>query len=69
MKIKKVLNQNAVLVLDEGQEKVAVGKGVGFNKTKNDVLSQQLVERMFVMEPEGLKNFKYCYHKLKTNTF
>ena len=35
MKIKKVLNQNAVLVLDEGQEKVAVGiKGVGFNKTK-----------------------------------
>ena len=24
MKIKKVLNQNAVLVLDEGQEKVAV---------------------------------------------
>lgn len=55
MKIKKVLNQNAVLVLDEGQEKVAVGKGVGFNKTKNDVLSRQLVERMFVMEPEGLK--------------
>ena len=50
-----MLNQNAVLVLDEGQEKVAVGKGVGFNKTKNDVLSRQLVERMFVMEPEGLK--------------
>ena len=49
MKIKKVLNQNAVLVLDEGQEKVAVSKGVGFNKTKNDVLSRQLVERMFVM--------------------
>lgn len=69
MKIKKVLNQNAVLVLDEGQEKVAVGKGVGFNKTKNDVLSRQLVERMFVMEPEGLKKLQDCYHKLKTNTF
>ena len=34
MKIKKVLNQNAVLVLDEGQEKVAVGKGVGLIRLK-----------------------------------
>ncbi len=34
MKIKKVLNQNAVLVLDEGQEKVAVGKVVGLIRLK-----------------------------------
>ena len=65
MKIKKVLNQNAVLVLDEGQEKVAVGKGVGFNKTKNDVLSRQLVERMFVMEPEGLKKLQVLLSQIE----
>ncbi|NSV74893.1 PRD domain-containing protein [Enterococcus faecalis] len=69
MKIKKVLNQNAVLVLDEGQEKVAVGKGVGFNKTKNDVLSRQLVERMFVMEPEGLKKLQVLLSQIKDKYF
>ncbi|WP_202572074.1 PRD domain-containing protein [Enterococcus faecalis] len=68
-KIKKVLNQNAVLVLDEGQEKVAVGKGVGFNKTKNDVLSRQLVERMFVMEPEGLKKLQVLLSQIEDKYF
>ncbi|MFG5362853.1 PRD domain-containing protein [Enterococcus faecalis] len=69
MKIKKVLNQNAVLVLDEGQEKVAVGKGVGFNKTKNDVLSRQLVEWMFVMEPEGLKKLQVLLSQIEDKYF
>ena len=69
MKIKKVLNQNAVLVLDEGQEKVAVGKGVGFNKTKNDVLSRQLVERMIVMEPEGLKKLQVLLSQIEDKYF
>ncbi|MBX8963429.1 PRD domain-containing protein [Enterococcus faecalis] len=69
MKIKKVLNQNAVLALDEGQEKVAVGKGVGFNKTKNDVLSRQLVERMFVMEPEGLKKLQVLLSQIEDKYF
>ncbi|EEU72300.1 PRD domain-containing protein [Enterococcus faecalis] len=69
MKIKKVLNQNAVLVLDEGQEKVAVGKGVGFNKTKNYVLSRQLVERMFVMEPEGLKKLQVLLSQIEDKYF
>lgn len=69
MKIKKVLNQNAVLVLDEGQEKVAVGKGVGFNKTKNDVLSRQLVERMFVMEPERLKKLQVLLSQIEDKYF
>ena len=69
MKIKKVLNQNAVLVLDEGQEKVAVGKGVGFNKTKNDVLSRHLVERMFVMEPEGLKKLQVLLSQIEDKYF
>ncbi len=69
MKIKKVLNQNAVLVLDEGQEKVAVGKGVGFNKTKYDVLSRQLVERMFVMEPEGLKKLQVLLSQIEDKYF
>lgn len=34
----KILNQNAVLVDDQGEEKIAIGKGVGFNKQRNDLL-------------------------------
>jgi beta-glucoside operon transcriptional antiterminator len=69
MKIKKVLNQNAVLVDDAGQEKVAVGKGVGFNKKKNDLLFPQQVERMFVMEPEGLKKLQVLLSQIDEKYF
>ncbi|MGM0217109.1 PRD domain-containing protein [Enterococcus sp. AZ126] len=69
MKIKKVLNQNAVLVFDAGQEKVAVGKGVGFNKKKNDLLFPQQVERMFVMEPEGLKKLQVLLSQIDEKYF
>lgn len=53
MKIKKVLNQNAVIVLDAGQEKIAVGKGIGFNKQHNDLIFPRQIERLFVLEPAG----------------
>lgn len=69
MKIKKVLNQNAVLVEDVGQEKVAVGKGVGFNKKKNDLLFPHQVERMFVMEPEGVKKLQVLLSQIDEKYF
>lgn len=53
MKIKKIFNQNAVLVDNDGQEKVAIGKGVGFDKKRNDLIFHREIERMFVMEPES----------------
>lgn len=53
MKIKKIFNQNAVLVDDGGQEKVAIGKGIGFDRKRNDLIFDRDVERIFVMEPEG----------------
>ncbi|MEG0292950.1 PRD domain-containing protein [Enterococcus sp.] len=53
MKIKKILNQNAVLVEENGEEKVAIGKGIGFNKKRNDLLLPHEIERIFVLEAEG----------------
>lgn len=53
MKIKKILNQNAVLVDDQGEEKVAIGKGIGFDKKRNDLLFSHDIERLFILEPEG----------------
>lgn len=52
MKVKKILNQNAVLIADDGQEKIAIGKGIGFHKKRNDLVFDKEVERMFVLEPE-----------------
>ncbi len=49
----KIFNQNAVLVDDGGQEKVAIGKGIGFDRKRNDLIFDRDVERIFVMEPEG----------------
>lgn len=49
MKIKKILNNNAVIVMDDGKEKIAIGSGVGFNKMKNDVLSGNTVEKYFIL--------------------
>lgn len=58
MKIKKVLNQNAVLVLDEEEEKIAVGKGIGFGKKKNDLVYHRDIERLFAMEAEGQRKLQ-----------
>ncbi len=50
MKLKKILNNNAVLVVDKGEEKVAIGTGIAFGKKKNDVINSQKVEQLFVMK-------------------
>jgi beta-glucoside operon transcriptional antiterminator len=58
MEIQKALNQNAVLVLDEGQAKVAIGKGIGFKARPGEMLAQEAIERLFVLEPEGIKKLQ-----------
>lgn len=55
MKVVKILNQNAVLVLDGDQEKVAIGKGIGFEKKRNDLIFDREIERIYVIEPANQK--------------
>jgi beta-glucoside operon transcriptional antiterminator len=50
VKIKKVLNNNAAIVVDEGQEKIAIGAGVAFQKGKNDPVSLSKVEKLFTLK-------------------
>ena len=64
MKIKKFLNQNAVIVDDNGQEKVAVGKGIGFNKNRNDLIFHRDIERLFVLEPESKMKFQSLLNQI-----
>ncbi|WP_202080503.1 PRD domain-containing protein [Caldalkalibacillus salinus] len=55
-KIKKVLNNNAVVAHDDECEKIVMGAGIGFNKKKNDIIPRHQIEKVFVME-EGNERF------------
>lgn len=50
MKIKKILNNNAVIVMDGAQEKIAIGAGVGFEKRKKDIVQANRIEKLFVLK-------------------
>ncbi|WP_066391256.1 PRD domain-containing protein [Neobacillus mesonae] len=50
MKIKKILNNNAVIVTDENEEKIAIGGGIAFQKKKNDIVNRSKIEKLFVLK-------------------
>ncbi|WP_046215529.1 PRD domain-containing protein [Paenibacillus wulumuqiensis] len=52
MKIKKILNNNAVVVDDHGQEKIVMGGGISFEKGKNDIVDTQRIEKVFILEDQ-----------------
>ncbi len=53
MKIKKVLNNNTVVVDDDAIEKIVMGSGIGFNKKKGDTIARESIEKIFVMAEEN----------------
>lgn len=54
--IERVINNNVVLSSDDSNHEVILkGKGIGFQKKKNDLLSKSDVEKVFVLS-EGEKN-------------
>ncbi|MFJ5716063.1 PRD domain-containing protein [Neobacillus sp. NPDC093127] len=50
MKIKKILNNNAVVVSDNNQEKIAIGARIAYQKRKNDIINPSKIEKLFVMK-------------------
>jgi beta-glucoside operon transcriptional antiterminator len=50
LKIKKILNNNAVVVTDHNEEKIAIGAGIAFQKRKNDIVNVRKIEKLFVMK-------------------
>ncbi|WP_163538688.1 PRD domain-containing protein [Gracilibacillus sp. YIM 98692] len=59
MKIKKILNNSAVVVKDRNGEKIVMGQGVGFQKKKNDLVVQSKIEKVFVMkDPNEYQKFE-----------
>ncbi len=60
MKIQKVINNNVISALDEGgQEIVAMGRGIGFQKKAGEELAESAVEKVFRLKsPDLLERFK-----------
>lgn len=57
MKIRKILNNNLVLVKDGQENEVIVkGKGIGFNKKRGDTIEDSIIEKIFT--PNNPKNSK-----------
>jgi beta-glucoside operon transcriptional antiterminator len=50
MKVKKILNNNALVVKDGGEEKIVLGSGIAFQKKKNDIVDRSKIEKIFVMK-------------------
>ncbi|WP_200410981.1 PRD domain-containing protein [Virgibacillus salexigens] len=50
MRITKILNNNAVIVMDGDQEKIAIGAGVAFEKKKKDIVNPDRIEKLFVVK-------------------
>lgn len=50
MRIKKILNNNAAVVIDQHEEKIAIGSGIAFQKRKNDLINPGKIEKLFVLK-------------------
>ncbi|GER67814.1 PtsGHI operon antiterminator [Weizmannia acidilactici] len=52
-KVKKVLNNNVLIATHPRyEETVLIGKGIGFNRKKDEIISQESAEKMFVLKNE-----------------
>lgn len=48
MKIKKVLNNNAAVIDDFGNEVIVIGKGICFKRKVGELINSNLVKKGFV---------------------
>ncbi|WP_183108835.1 BglG family transcription antiterminator LicT [Thermohalobacter berrensis] len=64
MRIKKVLNNNAVVVEEAGEEKIIMGLGIGFNKKKRQKVEEKKIEKVFIMDDK--KEYNQFKEMLKT---
>ena len=54
MRIKKVINNNVLCVVDQaGRESIVTGKGIGFQRKTGQFVDPALVEKTYHMEDQG----------------
>ena len=62
----KALNNNMVLVKDNGIERIILAKGMGFNKKPGDIISENIdIDKIFSIEDEkNQMNLKEVYNRV-----
>lgn len=66
MVIKKVLNNNTLLVEFNNNEFVIIGKGIGFNKINGDIVDEKLIEKKFATYNIPLKFYEISKDIIQT---
>lgn len=57
MKIFKILNNNVAVVLDEqGEEKIVMGRGICFKKKAGETIAEEMVDKMFSLSAKEVSN-------------
>ncbi|WP_208559701.1 PRD domain-containing protein [Marinilactibacillus kalidii] len=57
MKIKKILNNNAVLVRQDDKDFIWIGTGLGFGKKLGEEADQDKIEKVFIMHQKSSERF------------
>ena len=62
----KALNNNMVLVKNNGIEKILLSKGIGFNRKSDDIISEDIkIDKIFSIEDEqNQENLKEVYSRV-----
>lgn len=47
MKINKIINNNVISVIQNNQERVVMGKGIGFQKREGDIVEESKIDKVF----------------------
>ncbi|MTD42024.1 PRD domain-containing protein [Erwinia sp. CPCC 100877] len=56
MKIKKILNNNAVLVGKNGRDFIWIGTGLGFQKKPGQIADESKIEKVFILQKKATIN-------------
>lgn len=59
MVIKRIYNSNVAMVEDEGVERIAIGRGITFGRSRGDELDTSAVEKVFTLDdPDSLNRLE-----------
>lgn len=56
MKINRVINHNVISVTHNNQERVVMGKGIGFQKQEGDIVEESKIEKIFDLSSQEISD-------------
>lgn len=56
MKIDKIINNNVISVTQNNQERVVMGKGIGFQKQEGDIVEESKIDKIFDLSSQEISD-------------